>query len=150
MKKIFVVLITLFCLVTINVASIVTFAAERQIVEKLLVITNEETSAIFENSEDYENIEFVDIDSVDDSFSNYISYAVAIADSMNANINQIFTNGTTAFRLYRKYTEPITGRPAICLPSTSPANAAWSLQRLEGEWSRIRTYLDEQPAEADL
>ena len=68
----------------------------------------------------------------------------------HANINQIFTNGTTAFRLYRKYTEPITGRPAICLPSTSPANAAWSLQRLEGEWSRIRTYLDEQPAEADL
>ncbi len=92
MKKIFVVLITLFCLVTINVASIVTFAAERQIVEKLLVITNEETSAIFENSEDYENIEFVDIDSVDDSFSNYISYAVAIADSMNANINQILRN----------------------------------------------------------
>lgn len=68
----------------------------------------------------------------------------------HANINQIFTNGTTAFRLYRKYTEPITGFPAICLPSTSPANAAWSLQRLEGEWSRIRTYLDEQPAEADL
>lgn len=68
----------------------------------------------------------------------------------HANINQIFTNGTTAFRLYRKYTESITGRPAICLPSTSPANAAWSLQRLEGEWSRIRTYLDKQPAEADL
>lgn len=59
MKKIFVVLITLFCLVTINVASIVTFAAERQIVEKLLVITNEETSAIFENSEDYENIDLL-------------------------------------------------------------------------------------------
>ena len=68
----------------------------------------------------------------------------------HANINQIFTNGTTAFRLYRKYTEPITGRPAICLPSTSPANAAWSLQRLEGEWSRIRIYLDGQPAEADI
>lgn len=60
-------------------------------------------------------------------------------------IRQIFTNGTTAYRLYRKYTEPVTGRPAICLPSTSPANAAWSVERLTGEWSVIRRYLEENP-----
>ena len=68
----------------------------------------------------------------------------------HAEIRQIFCNGTTSYNYYRKYQEPLTGISAVRLPSTSPANAAWSLQRLEGEWSRIRTYLDEQPAEADL
>ena len=31
---------------------------------------------------------------------------------------------------YRKYTEKVTGRPAVCLPSTSPANASWTLEKL--------------------
>lgn len=60
-------------------------------------------------------------------------------------IRQIFTNGTTAYRLYRKYTEPVTGIPAVCLPSTSPANAAWSLPHLVQEWSVIRRYLNDEP-----
>ena len=34
---------------------------------------------------------------------------------------------------------PVTGRGAICLPSTSPANAAWSIDRLVDAWSVIRT-----------
>ena len=45
-------------------------------------------------------------------------------------INAIFTNGKTAGRLYHKYVEPTTGITADILPSTSPANAAWSLERL--------------------
>lgn len=53
-----------------------------------------------------------------------------------ANIRQIFTNGKTADRMYRKYCEKQTGRNAVCLPSTSPANAAWSLERLIDEWKR--------------
>ena len=53
-----------------------------------------------------------------------------------ANIRQIFTNGKTADRMYRKYCEKQTGRNAVCLPSTSPANAAWSLDRLIDEWKR--------------
>ncbi len=52
------------------------------------------------------------------------------------NIRQIFTNGKTADRMYRKYCEKQTGRNAVCLPSTSPANAAWSLDRLIDEWKR--------------
>ena len=56
----------------------------------------------------------------------------------NAQIRAVFCNGKTAFRLYQKHVEPITGRKAICLPSTSPANAAWSLERLLGEWKCIR------------
>lgn len=55
-----------------------------------------------------------------------------------APIRQIFTNGKTADRLYRQYTQPVTGMPAVCLPSTSPANAAWSLDRLAEAWSVIR------------
>ena len=60
-----------------------------------------------------------------------------------APIRQIFTNGKTADRLYRRYALPTTGRAAICLPSTSPANAAWSLDRLTEAWSVIRAYTGE-------
>ena len=55
-----------------------------------------------------------------------------------APIRQIFVNGKTAEKMYRKYTEPVTGRKAVCLPSTSPANAAWSLERLIEAWRIIR------------
>ena len=55
-----------------------------------------------------------------------------------APIRAIFVNGKTAFRYYRQYAEKDTGRPAVCLPSTSPANAAWSLERLIQAWMRIR------------
>lgn len=59
-----------------------------------------------------------------------------------ADIRQIFVNGKTAYRYYRKYTEPVIGRPAICLPSTSPANAAFSLDRLMEAWKVIREYAE--------
>ena len=51
-----------------------------------------------------------------------------------AEIRQIFCNGGTSFRLYRKYLEKQTGREAVRLPSTSPANAACHLERLLEEW----------------
>ena len=54
-----------------------------------------------------------------------------------APIREIYTNGQTASRLYRKYLLPEIGREAVCLPSTSPANAAWSLDRLLSAWSAI-------------
>ncbi len=54
---------------------------------------------------------------------------------------QIFCNGATSHQYYRKYQEKLTGHQALRLPSTSPANAAWSLDRLKDEWSIIRTYL---------
>lgn len=53
----------------------------------------------------------------------------------DASIQQIYTNGGTAFKLYEKYCLPLTGQKAIRLPSTSPANAAYSLDRLILEWS---------------
>ena len=55
-----------------------------------------------------------------------------------APIRAIFVNGATAARLYRRYAQPLTGRPACLLPSTSPANASWSLDRLIEAWKVIR------------
>ena len=56
----------------------------------------------------------------------------------NADIKQIYVNGQTAYKYYCKYTEKKIGRSAICLPSTSPANAAWSVERLTKAWSCIK------------
>ena len=58
-----------------------------------------------------------------------------------ADISQIFTNGYTADRLYNKHIFPIVGLNEIKLPSTSPANAAYSLDRLLSEWNVILKYL---------
>ena len=61
-----------------------------------------------------------------------------------ASIRQIFTNGGTAHRLYRKYIFPLTGWEDIALPSTSPANAARSLDALIDAWQTVREVLDEE------
>ncbi|WMI80830.1 DNA-deoxyinosine glycosylase [Anaerotignum sp. MB30-C6] len=54
----------------------------------------------------------------------------------------IFGNGGTAFRLYKKHQEKETGIPMILLPSSSPANATWNLQRLIEAWkSQLELYL---------
>ena len=55
-----------------------------------------------------------------------------------APVRAIFVNGKTAEKLYLKYTAPVTGRPAVCLPSTSPANAAWNEERLIKSWRAVR------------
>ena len=55
-----------------------------------------------------------------------------------APIRQIYVNGRKAEEMYKKYSFVMTGRDAICLPSTSPANAAWSLPRLIEAWRQIR------------
>ena len=55
----------------------------------------------------------------------------------NSSINKIFTNGATSYKLYEKYTKPRTGISAIKLPSTSPANAVFKLERLIEEWKII-------------
>lgn len=53
-------------------------------------------------------------------------------------IRQIYVNGRKAEQLYRKYQEKQIGLKAVCLPSTSPANAAWSVDRLAEAWKVIR------------
>lgn len=55
----------------------------------------------------------------------------------NSRVKRIFVNGKTAEKYYIKYTFPKTDIKAICLPSTSPANAAWSFERLVNAWKII-------------
>lgn len=56
----------------------------------------------------------------------------------SADISAIYVNGKTAEKYYNKYILKQTGRVAICLPSTSPANAAWSVDRLCEAWKVIK------------
>jgi len=53
---------------------------------------------------------------------------------VQSNIKRIFVNGKKAFSLYQKYSESKTGLSAVCLPSTSPANAQWTLEKLTEVW----------------
>lgn len=43
-------------------------------------------------------------------------------------------NGAAAHRFYQKFAQSLTGLEALRLPSTSPANAAWTMPRLEQAW----------------
>ena len=52
-------------------------------------------------------------------------------------IKTIFTNGGKAHSLYEKYVYPVCGIHAVKLPSTSPANAAFSLERLKSAWQPV-------------
>ena len=58
-----------------------------------------------------------------------------------ADIRQVYCNGAKAWQLYHKLCEPLYKKPAIKLPSTSPANAAWNLARLRDAWQVILTEL---------
>ncbi len=55
----------------------------------------------------------------------------------HAKIKHIFTNGRTADSLYRKYCQKSFSIPVSCLPSTSPANAAQTLEKLISAWKII-------------
>ena len=54
----------------------------------------------------------------------------------NAPIRRIIVNGKTAEKMYNKYTLDKTGIKAVVMPSTSPANAAWNIDRLVTEWEK--------------
>ena len=53
------------------------------------------------------------------------------------NIQLIATNGKMADKLYNRFQLRSTNITPVCLPSTSPANAAWLLERLTEEWSSV-------------
>ena len=58
-----------------------------------------------------------------------------------SSIQTIYVNGNKAYELYDKYAKLKTGIEAVKLPSTSPANAAWSVERLCDSWKQILIYL---------
>lgn len=70
--------------------------------------------------------------SIRDVMPNDLSQILKAAD-----IRAIYTNGSKAHQLYQKYLLQTTGREAYLLPSTSPANAGYSLERLVEAWRVI-------------
>ena len=56
----------------------------------------------------------------------------------NSKVDRIFANGALSHKMYMKYIFPKTGIEAVKLPSTSPANAAFSLERLAENWKIIK------------
>lgn len=55
-----------------------------------------------------------------------------------SSVDRIFANGALSHKMYMKYIFPQTGIEAVKLPSTSPANAAFSLERLAESWKIIK------------
>ncbi len=74
--------------------------------------------------------------SIRDAVPNDLSRILDAAD-----IRAIYTNGGKAHELYGRYIEPVNGIVAHKLPSTSPANAGYSLERLLEEWRVLKEYV---------
>ena len=61
----------------------------------------------------------------------------------SANIKKIFVNGKTAEKYYNKYIKETINKEAVCLPSTSPANAMWNIEKLTEEWKQnLQEFID--------
>ena len=59
-----------------------------------------------------------------------------------ADIQAIFCNGGTSYACYKKYCRAKLGREAVQLPSTSPANARWTKEKLIEAWgAALKPYL---------
>ena len=56
-----------------------------------------------------------------------------------AHITRVLCNGKLAGALYARHLQPIMGIPALILPSTSPANAVWTLPKLTDAWRKALT-----------
>lgn len=56
----------------------------------------------------------------------------------NSRVDKIFCNGALSHKMYMKYIYPQTKIAAVKLPSTSPANAAFSMERLYEQWKIIK------------
>ena len=57
-------------------------------------------------------------------------------------LRTVITNGRTSGKMYDKYQKNELGMESLTLPSTSPANAAWSFERLFEEWKIVREILE--------
>jgi hypoxanthine-DNA glycosylase len=78
--------------------------------------------------------------SSDSSITNVVTNDLSVILN-KSDIKAVFTNGNTATKLYNKYIFPKTGLNSIPLPSTSPANASYSLERLCHAWGKIKEFI---------
>ncbi len=74
--------------------------------------------------------------SADSSIKNAVANDIGFIME-KSKVEHIFTNGAAADKLYKKYILPSTGIGAVRLPSTSPANAAKSLDELVKDWAIV-------------
>lgn len=89
----------------------------------------------------YDVIESCDIKgSSDSSITNVVPSNLSFVLE-EAPIKHIYANGNKAFELFQKYNTSNIPNQIIKLPSTSPANAAFSLERLVNEWSVIKPFI---------
>ncbi len=61
-------------------------------------------------------------------------------------LTRVYCNGALSGRLYARYLQPGVGLAAQTLPSTSPANAAWTFPRLLAAWEPLRESVQNSPA----
>lgn len=89
----------------------------------------------------YDVIESCDIiGSSDSSIRNVVPSDIkTIVDK--SQVSAVFCNGKTAGKLYKKYQAETCDLPMVELPSTSPANAAFMVERLINSWQDIQMYL---------
>ena len=78
------------------------------------------------------------IGSSDSSIRNAVPVNIALI-LRAADIRRIYCNGTAAYELFMKHLAPVCGMTPVKLPSTSPANAAWTMDRLYEQWKQILT-----------
>lgn len=77
------------------------------------------------------------VGSSDSSIKNVVPNDIAGVLESTKSLHAIYANGASAARLYGRYCYTSTGIPVRRLPSTSPANASYSMERLIKEWSVI-------------
>ncbi len=102
------------------------------------VTVEEKTALLLDNGIAlWDVIAFCDIEGSDDaSIKNVIPNDLRVITQV-ADIKHIFTNGGTSYRYYKTYCLQQTGIPATKLPSTSPANAGSSLEKLIKTWEQV-------------
>lgn len=62
---------------------------------------------------------------------------------LNSNIQAIFCNGNTSYKIFLKFYKDKINIPIICLPSSSPANAKYSLENLTNIWkNQFKEYIN--------
>ncbi len=107
--------------------------------EELVPVTVEEKAALLKRHHiaAWDSIHACDIQGSSDSSIRNVEPNDFRKILSEAPIRQIFTNGKKSHEIYMKYCFPQTQRKDICLPSTSPANAAWNMDRLAEAWKEI-------------
>ena len=85
----------------------------------------------------YDTVYSCDIYGSSDSSIRNVVPADLSAILRNSRIERIFCNGRASGSFFEKYQEPLLGIKAVTLPSTSPANASWTLEKLIEAWKAI-------------